>query len=913
MSSMIKLIPVTTDYSMLLNAVNGASTVEDLKSAVETYGNDFLDVNALKYMDGAYSEILAQKPAQGFKSAYYFKTIFDTAVDNRLTKVKVNSSSFVWQVSQSYVDNYGYRINWEPVELKQGGDSRAVVTFKISDTLNIKALKLKLNPYMTESKFSDNALINGYSSDIIELPNGNREQNKFINSVNFENLDNPIKVTASEKEITDDAIIDAISENGYISFRLIGETIAYQGVEAQNKYALGATLEVIYDNTYNPKMSMSSSKVNNESVKTSKVFDLTGFDRLDSVTVNKAVLDKSKYLFNGSRLLIDASVFENPKTYTVEVSEGTETRNAVIQLADEKIIYAQDSEKATWSVSSAQNLNNSMTRPDESHNLLGVSSSSDTSIIYSSIPSGVYDVYTYYPKWLSTVPYSEGRTSGIYDAGAEITDANGTYKVKSTKPSINFEGYTSVGTYEFSGNGDEKIKFFVNKDYSDIVKYMGTPYFTNYAIKLVPVSNEGFVKYYYDKGICFTDNLKKSVNITQFTETIKDMTDYVSDFIDINSLYDMSGVYSKLYHSASNTGFKTEWEFKTAFDKAVSDYIEFKEIPSSLMLSTYTDDGENLKVIYKKNSTASLLDIEKSYASVTFDGISELEPDAIIDVWLKINATTYADDYYLTKYSEFSPTIIISDNVSDGILDGNSEENVECNVWFSCFSPINEKLLTPFFVNVDKTQLKETVQKGLPLTYYIQIKNKIKDYNDVNTFTGATLKIGYDTTYKKSVLKVAGEISTAETFEQAKELAKKYASVFGIEQEQCDTYALALWNERIETADDIDNCINVPKDDCYMNKSVEILTDSEYIGGVTVKNFGTSETSVKVIAALYDSFGKLIGMDYADREKSLSAGDAFVYAFSVDVPKTDTGYSVKVFAWGDMINIVPLTDALEHK
>lgn len=908
MSSRVKLIPQTTDYSQLLSAVNKASNGAELKSATETYGKDLLDIKALNYMDDVYSSIIKQKPEGGFRSVYQYKNIFENTVNGKLETAVIDSSSFVWQNTQTNADSLGYRINWEPVELTTG-ESRAVVTFKVKDTLNIKALKLKLNP---STEFRNNAVIKKYSSDIIELPNTNNEQNKFMNSAVFEDLASPIKVTASPKYITDDAIINAIRKNGYISFYLVGDDVTYQSITASNKYQLGATLTVEYDRTYNPNMSMSSSAVNNEAINTSKVFDLKGFGKIDSVKVNDVELDSGKYSFNGSRLLIESNVFENAGIYTVEVKEGNESRSTVLNLVAEKFIYAQDSEKATWSASTS-NLDNSMTRPDTTHNLQGVATATDTSVVYKTMPTGAYDVYMYYPKWLSNVNYNMGRTSGIYDSSVEITDSNGSYSIKSTKPSINYEGYVKIGTYEFSGKSNENIKFFVNKDYADIASYIGTRYFAQYAVKFVPVSNEEFVKYYYDNGVSFIENVNNSADKNEFVERIKTITSYTKDFIDTDALYDMSGVYDELYSSLGQAKFKTEYEFKSTFDKAVSSYVEIREIPSSLLLSTYTDDGETLNVVYRKNSTPSMGVLGKSYASFTFDEVANLEPKAIIDAQLKINTTTYADDYYLTQYSVYAPTIVNSDSVSDGILDGNSDANRESNVFFECFNPTNEKVLMPFFTQIDTAELKEAAEKNLPLSYYVQLKNKITDYTNSNTFTGATLRIRYDKTYQKSVVEAANEIATANTLDDAKELMGKYLDIFGITSDKKDSYALALWNESIATDSDVETCISALNKSLGINKSVKILTEKEYIGGVTVKNFGQSETPVRIIAAAYDNTGAMIGMDFADRVDNLQAGDAYVYAFKLNIADFNLIDSVKVFAWGDMINLTPLAETVEYE
>lgn len=909
LSSEIKLVPQTTDYSQLLAAVNAATTVAEIKNATETYGGDLLDVNALNYMVDTYSEILTKKTEGGFKSAYQYKNVFEAAVSDKLDTIVINSSSFVWQNTQNNVDSLGYRINWEPVQL-ESGEGRAVVTFKVNDTLNIKALKLKLNP---SAEIMNNAVIKKYSSDIIEVPNSNEEHNKFMNSAVFEDLATSIKVTASQVCIKDDAIIKAIRKNGYISFYLVGDDITYQGTNAINKYLLGATLTVEYDKTYNPNMSMASADVNNEAINTSKVFDLNGFSKIDSVTVNETELADEKYSFNGSRLLIEASVFKDAGVYTVEVKEGNESRSAVLNLVAEKFIYAQDSEKATWSATPVSNLDNSMTRPDTTHNLQGVATATDTSVTYTKIPTGQYELYMYYPKWLSTVSCSMGRTSGIYDSSADITDSNGSYSIKSTKPSINYEGYTKIGTYEFSGKSNENIKFFVNKDYADIASYIGTRYFAQYAVKFVPVSNEEFVKYYYDNGVSFIENVNNSADKNEFVERIKTITSYTKDFIDTDALYDMSGVYDELYSSLRQAKFKTEYEFKSAFDKAVSSYVEIREISSSLLLSTYTDDGETLNVVYRKNSTPSMGVLGKSYASFTFDEVANLEPKAIIDAQLKINTNTYADDYYLTQYSVYAPTIVNSDSVLDGILDGNSDANRESNVFFECFNPTNEKVLMPFFTQIDTAELKEAAEKNLPLSYYVQLKNKITDYSNSNTFTGATLRISYDKTYQKSVVEAANEIATQITLDDAKELMGKYLDIFGITSDKKDSYALALWNESIATDSDVEKCISALNKPLGINKSVKILTEKEYIGGVTVKNFGQSETPVRIIAAAYDNTGAMIGMDFADRVDNLQAGDAYVYAFKLNIADFNLIDSVKVFAWGDMINLTPLAETVEYE
>lgn len=125
-SSQIRLTPVTEDHSALITAVNAATDASALKTAVSENNNGFVNASALTYMGDVYTAVLAAKPADGFASAYAFKTAFENAVEAKLTKNIVNSSSFVWQNTDSNLTSAGYRINWSPVEFGNGSNLQRV-------------------------------------------------------------------------------------------------------------------------------------------------------------------------------------------------------------------------------------------------------------------------------------------------------------------------------------------------------------------------------------------------------------------------------------------------------------------------------------------------------------------------------------------------------------------------------------------------------------------------------------------------------------------------------------------------------------------------------------------------------------------------------------------------------------------
>lgn len=550
-----------------------------------------------------------------------------------------------------------------------------------------------------------------------------------------------------------------------------------------------------------------------------------------------------------------------------------------------------------------------MTAPDTNYKSRGVASF-DATLTYSGLPSGAYEVYSYYPKW-ENISVPAARTSGIMDSSAVVTDKNGTYSIKSTKPSINYEGYTSIGIYEFSGGESEQIKFSVNTDYTDIAAYAGTQWFAHYAIKLVPISNDWLVKYYYEKGNSVIDVINSVKSDAELAVAVKGIADYNENFVDNDILCDMSGVWDSLYKALSEKPFATAYEFKAAFDKAVSKYVEFVEIPSSIMLSTYTDDGKDLNVLYKKNGTAGLIKTKEAYVSFTFDKIAELEPEKILGAELKLKVNKYADDFYIKKYSLYSPIYVTDSNIADGNLDANSISNIECNMFFDSFTEFSKKLIVPFGTEIDITEIKKAAVEETPISYYVGIEKKITDYNDNNIVTGAVLRIKCDKTYAKDRLSAAVQISNADTFDSAKKLMKQYADIFGKNDTECDMCALALWEENIETESDLSELLG-GKRDFEMKKGNAILTANEYIGGVVVKNFGTEETPVRVFAASYGIDGNLIGIDFADIEENIPGGEAVVYAFSIDIPEDEVINEVKVFAWGDMIRLAPLTNAIKH-
>lgn len=250
--SHIKLEPVYETNTELLESVNESESASDIQAAAETYGFDFIDCGALYNMDKVYEQLYTVRPQNGYSSSYHFKRVFEQCVDNQLTKATVPASSFVWQTSEANAQNNGWRINWLPIGLSHKENSNvAVATFRFANTDGIKRISLKTNYDKSLNKTENNIVITKYSGDVYENASEEKIQDKGMNNVVFTDLVEPKRLMLAEKDITDEDLIEAIKENGYLSLYMKGDSISYPDVNCgQLQLSDDCKLTVYYDLTY---------------------------------------------------------------------------------------------------------------------------------------------------------------------------------------------------------------------------------------------------------------------------------------------------------------------------------------------------------------------------------------------------------------------------------------------------------------------------------------------------------------------------------------------------------------------------------------------------------------------------------------------------------------------------------------
>lgn len=248
----IKLEPVTDDHTELLAAVNNATSASDIEQAVEALIDEFVDKDALFDMSGVYESLYAARPDGGWTSSYHFQRGFNKCVEDKLTAVKIPSSSFVWQTSEANTQTDGWRINWNPIELVHTENKNvAVATFKFTNTEHIKRLNLKLNHDKSSNIVQNSVVITKYSGDVYNNPSSEKVQNSTMNSVVFTDLINVKKMMFSSKDIKDAGLLGAIEKNGYLSLYMRGDYVSYQdGNCGQLKLSTDAEITAYYDLTY---------------------------------------------------------------------------------------------------------------------------------------------------------------------------------------------------------------------------------------------------------------------------------------------------------------------------------------------------------------------------------------------------------------------------------------------------------------------------------------------------------------------------------------------------------------------------------------------------------------------------------------------------------------------------------------
>lgn len=879
-SSQIKLTPVTENHSALLSAVNTASTASEMKTAVNNNANGFVNASALKYMGDVYQTLFTNRPATGFASAYAFKTAFDSAVEQKLTKQDVTSTSLVWQNTDSNVTASGYRINWSPVEIGNAStlQPRAIVTFKLDNVQNLKSMSLKLNAN-SDNDFQLPVKITKYSSSIITLPNASKEQNKqMMANATFTDLQTAIPIGVAKKEISDEAIIAAAKTNGYISFYIEPDAIDCSEMSLTTKLSLEAKLNAVYDNTSDPTMSVTAASANSAAANTSKVFDISGFDTVAGVTVNNVAVDANKYFVKDNRLKINGDVFANAGNYTVSVSNGSESRDAIIEVkADTVLAQRTLNGSATTYTLNANEWNIAGTTIDAWSYGTG-NTADNTYVTYSNIPNGAYDVYYTVPTFKSaSIP--QKRNLSILDTGVTVKDITGETITKSVKTSVSGGGDVYIGTYEFDDTNKE-IKVYVNDEHACIYDGQYGKLFVPGGLTLKPAASEELTNYYFENGKTYIDAIKAAT-----TETGLETVVSSNSFVDAKALKNMTDVYAALLKQKYSSAYK----FKKSFDEEVEKKVTTKTYEATIL-------SQNQANSIRALSANQLL--HKDYYLVT--AFKDVDKDNVLSAEVKLNVNAIRADAVINgcSYKKYERTS------NDELTNGNFET---ANEFVNGFTALTTPVAV---VSADTAQIPSEMFDSITDDKYISFKFGLggailseQSRITSNEYTSkATLTVRYDNTVLNKTA-AAKKIADAATLETAKGLAKTYSELLNLESDKTDVAAVALWKETISSETDVTTLL------AKIGTKEVVLAKADYANKtvtVTVKNLSDAEQDIRIISATYAS-ERMEEVELDETNTKIAPVSVITTTLTFDSDEFDV---LKVFAFDSLTNIKPYDNAL---
>lgn len=880
-SSQIKLTPVTEDHSALLTAVNAATTASVMKTAVNNNANGFVNASALKYMGDVYQTLVTNRPTAGFTSAYAFKTAFDDAVEQKLTKQDVTSTSFVWQNTEQNVTNSGYRINWSPVEIGNASTlkSRAIVTFKLDNVQNLKSMSLKLNAN-SDDDFKLPVKITKYSSSIITLPNANKEHNnQIMANATFTDLQTAIPIGVAKKEISDEAIIAAAKKNGYISFYIEPDTIDVGGDSLITKFKLEATLNAEYDNTSDPTMSVTAASANSAAANTSKVFDISGFDTVAGVTVNNVAVDANKYFVKDNRLKINGEVFANVGNYTVSVNNGSESRDAIIEVKADTVLENRTLTGSATSTNLTANEWNIAGTTIDAWKYEKSNTADNTYVTYSNIPNGAYDVYYTVPTFENpSVP--QKRNLSILDTGVTVKDITGETITKSVKTSVSGGGDVYIGTYEFDDTNKE-IKVYVNDGHSCIQDGQYDALFVPGGLTLRPAASEELTNYYFENGKTYIDAINAATTGTELETVVSS-----NSFVDAHALNNMTNVYDEL----AKKNYTSAYAFKKSFDEEVEKHVETKTYTAAI-LSQNTDN--------QIRALSGNQVLHKKYYLVT--AFKDVDKDNVLSAEVKLNAKIIKADAVMNGYSNEK-----YERTSNDALTG--DEFTAAQSFVNGFTALTSPVAV---ASADTAQIPKNLFDEITNDKCISFKFGLSGdiLNEQSNITAneytevATLTVRYDNTVLDKTA-AAKRIANAATLDEAKKLTKTYCELLGLESQNTAAAAVALWKETISSETDVTTLL------AKIGTKDVVLAKADYADKtvtVTVKNLSNDAKNIQVIAATYATDNRMEEAVLDETNTTIGAVSVITTKLTFDSDEFDV---LKVFAFDDLTNIKPYDNAL---
>lgn len=897
----IKLVPVA-EHSDLLSAVNSAANVRDVRLAVENLGGTYIDGNSLNYMGDVYKSILENRPANGYTNAHEIKIISDEAIKNGLTKSDVITSKlFVYNSGNGEYRHYA--------QANISGDGNALAMFKDIPMGNIKKVELKLD--FVQIGQATNVEVMKAADSIYEkdFPVGQARNESEINAgITYKELSETKKVATGFKDITDEVLKSAVNKKGALTLLLMADyTLGNDMGLCLNPVAY---LRVTYDNTVDTSKMIKQASVNTSAANTSKVFDFDGFDSISSVKVNGTQLTDDQFGIKATRLKINADVFAQAGSYSIEISDGKDSRNCSLTLNDGIEINMQDS---FW------NFSDKVPEADSNNGLIDTGNytsygytkcfwvnnsnewgytKDDVYVKFTGIPEGEYRVEYYAPYTSETanssVEWRNGWGMLTEDVDVEVKDVNGSKISYAVRPDFICGGYIDIGNYTFNG-ADDYIKVAVNEDNktkSDINpdRFVFTPG----KIRLSPVKNDKEIEYYFANGTSFVDDVNNAESAEQVRNVIETKG---TDIIDVNSLNNMHDVYSEIFEGKPYASANC---LERAVEKAVSKRLVTKEYNADTIISTF---NKMFRVMPEFKDDENFAD---AYKLLVFKNVSA---DRVKKVELKLNIPRYTHNMTADKYSLTAFTATDFSNL--GIT--TDAENRFITEYVKNLKPMQRKTAKASASDMGN-EIVNSMNELTDASGDVSIKinpdpvPEIKYYggDSGSKISGATLVVTYDTTANDDKLSIAKAAAKSESLSSAKQLVRSKADYLGISEEQAEIWAIALYGESIVSIADVEDLLsNVGKYDCiFANDSID-YEGSRISGTINVKNVSGAIVSPKVLAAAYKN-GKMLSMAYAElKAESDGIGN---YAFELNADNADL---VKVFALDSVENIKPLTKAYE--